>query len=753
MQHWKLLGTSLLSFLLILFAPVQVQSDCGPSGRPSLNSYSFLQPILANPLAAATPYFLDFDVLYSEYGRQINNQIEENLLEWQERYCQYAGVDAIYQLVYKASARDLEELLNSINNKKLPLPISLRSNTFAIYLRNNNCKETVQYLIFAKNCEPFVTTYDAWELRAGNEEAMRSLIQQGKREFMSAKSYYVRLRYAYQLIRMAHYLRDYEQTLALYDFLMPKIDNDPSILEYWIEGHRAGALKATGKRVEASYIYSLIFENSKGKRESALNSFSLRSEEEWKACLLLCKTDKERATIYALRAQAEGSKPLEDMKKIYRLDQNSEHLDVLLIKELKRLEKQLLGLEFNPRKRQNKQFYNVPKPGTGEYIIALQGFVREHNKTTPKKSAALWKLAEGYLELLAGDFYHAERTLAKAAEFKVDDKMAEQIEALRLVAKISAYREVNEKVENEVARIKLDDATYQRFPDFRRFIADKMSWLYEDSGEVGKLFLQQHNLSDLRANPQEEVLDALIEIAQKELPNRFERDLIRKPDGSSMLNDLIDIKATYLMGRGELIAAYEVFKQMDNNLWESYGLFNPFEERLLDCINCKNRDSLTLYSKPQIIQRILDYEYQALANREQGAGYFYRIGLAYYNMSYFGYAWNATDYFRSGSSIRNRQRSASGVVPTWQFDYGNQENFSNRIAKEYFDKVILLTNNRELAASATFMAAKCAQNEYFLNGGERDYKYFDLLKGEYKNTLFYQKAIAECKYFATYALR
>lgn len=753
MQHWKSVVISTMVIFLSLFLPVQVQSDCGPSGQPSLNSYSFLQPILANPLAPGAPYFLDFDVLYSEYGRQITNQIEENILEWQERYCQYAGVDAIYQLVYKAPAYDLRELLNSINNRNLPLPINLRGNTFASYLRTNNCKETVQYLIFAKGCEPFVTQYDAWELRAGNEEAMRSMIEQGKREFMRSKSYYVRLRYAYQLIRLAHYLRDYEQTLELYDFLMPKIDNDPSILEYWIEGHRAGALMATGSRVEASYIYAQIFENSRGKRESALRSFSLKSEEEWRACLLLCETDKERATIYALRAHAEGSKPLDDMKSIYELDPESEHLDVLLIKELKRLEKQLLGLEFNPRKRQNKQFYNIPKPGVGEYIIALQEFVRTHNRTGSKKSAALWKLAEGYLEVLAGDFYAAQRTLDQAAEFKVNEKMAEQIEALRLVAKVAAYRTVDEEVENEIARIKLDDATYQRFPDFKRYIADKMSWLYEDSGELGKLFLQQHNLADLRANPQEEVIDELIAIAKKELPNRFERDLIRKADGSSILNDLIDIKGTYLMGRGELIAAYEVFKEMDSGLWENYGLFNPFEERLIDCINCTNRDSLTLYSKPQIIERILDYEYQALANREQGAGYFYRIGLAHYNMSYFGYAWKATDYFRSGSSIRNRQRSAAGVVPTWQFDYGNSENFSNRIAKEYFEKVIMLTNNQELAASATFMAAKCVQNEYYLNGGDRNYQYFDLLKNDYSNTLFYQKAIAECKYFATYALQ
>lgn len=753
MRIWKLFLSSIFIFFSIMVAPVEVHSDCGPLGTPSLNTYTFLQPFLADPEAPGTPYFLDFDVLYEEYGRQSRNQIVTNVQEWQERFCKVASVDDIYELVYQSSAYDVRELINSVNNKKLPLPVNLRGNAFAAYIKTLGCSETAEYLLFAKQCEPYVVEYDAWELREDNEDNMRLLIEEGKRDFMNTESYYIRLRYAYQLIRLAHYLRDYDLTIELYDYLMPKIDNDPSIIDYWILGHYAGALLAKGNNVEASYLYSLIFENSVGKRESALRSFSLKSEEDWKACLLLCKTDEERATIYALRANAQDSKSLEDMKAIYELDPDSEHLDVLLIKELKRLEKNLLGLEFNPRKRQNRQFYNVPKPGIGQYVIDFQAFVRHHNLQAPTPHEALWKMAEGYLEVLAGDFYAAQKTLAKAAELKMSDRMKEQLAAMQIVAKVAAYPRVNEQVETEVARIKLDDATYHRFPDFKRYIADKMSLLYEESGQVGKLFLQQHNLTDLKVNPQIEVLDSLIALARKDLPNRFERDLIRKEDGTSILNDLIDIKGTYLMSIGELVAALEVFKEMDEMQWEKFGVYNPFEAHLIDCVNCGNRDSLTAYSKPVIIKKIRDLEYQALANRDKGAIYFYQIGLAYYNMSYFGYAWQATDYFRSGSSLKSRQRNAAGVVPTWQFDYGNKENFNTKIAEEYFQKTIQLASNPELAATAAFMAAKCEQDQYYLNGGQQTYQYFGILKDRYSGTNFYKTAIEECRYFAAYSSR
>lgn len=753
MANWKYFLTIKLLLLGLIMKPIPVHSDCGPLSQPRLKTYTFLQPILVNPTAPGAPYFLDYEVLYKEFGRQSKNQVVANVQEWQERFCREASIEDIYELVYKASTYDLRELVNAVNNRRLPLPLNLRENGFAAYIKNIGCVETASYLVFAKECEPFVIERDAWELKVDNKDQMRELIERGRKAFMDTESYYIRLRYAYQLVRLAHYLHDYNLTVELYEYLMPKIDNDPSIIDYWIMGHYAGALLRQGQNVKASYLYALIFENSVGKRESALQSFSLKSEEEWKACLLLCQTDEQRATIYALRANAKNSKPLEDMKAIVALDPDNLHLDVLLIKELKRLEKNLLGLSFNPNKSANQRFYNIPRPGMGQYIIDFQEFVRGYRQGGHSTNEVLWAIAEGYLEVIAGDYYAAEKILAKASKLKMSDKMREQLNAMQMVARIAAYQEVDEEVETEIARMQFDDVTYQRFPDFKRFIADKMSQLYLDSGQEGKLFLQQHSLTDLKVNPQIQILNELIELTNEKRLNRLERAMLRKEDGTSMRNDLLDIKATYLLSRGEMVAALETFREIEESKWKDYGRYNPFEARLIDCIHCGNRDSVNLYTKPALIKQIRELEYKALADREKGAIYFYQIGLAYYNMSYFGYAWKATDYFRSGTSINNQRRSAGGVVPTWQFEYGNRENFNTQIAEEYFRKAIQLAKNKELAATAAFMAAKCEQAQNYVAGEERSYGYFSLLQNDYADTRFYQKAIEECRHFAAYTSR
>ena len=127
-------------------------------------------------------------------------------------------------------------------------------------------------------------------------------------------------RYAYQLIRLAHYANDYQGVLDLFEFLEPKIDDQESIINYWILGHKAGALNALGQNVKAAYLYSVIFQNTPSKRETAYRSFNIKTDEEWKACLLLCENNMERATLYAIRANADQSKAAEEMEQIYELD-------------------------------------------------------------------------------------------------------------------------------------------------------------------------------------------------------------------------------------------------------------------------------------------------------------------------------------------------------------------------------------------------------------------------------------------------
>ena len=67
-----------------------------------------------------------------------------------------------------------------------------------------------------------------------------------------------------------------------------------------------------------------------------------------------------------------------------------------------------------------------------------------------------------------------------------------------------------------------------------------------------------------------------------------------------------------------------------------------------------------------------------------------------------------------------------------------------------------MATDPEVAAKATYYAAKCERNIDYtrgLLGPDRNFNYFRFLKEEYPNTQAYGRAVAECLTFAWYANR
>ncbi len=737
--------------------PVRISGEqCLPDVY-AFQGYSFVHPLIIEPRLPGAALTLDFQELYNRFGRQDRQQADENIEEWRQRFCDIPNLEDIRSVIYGYSIDDYLEISTAMTMKGAVIDPILRQNAFVRYLIRNKCLETIDYLLFAKDCEPYVTRRDdPWskEDKTFRLQQMDQLIDKGLNVFLGIQSHYLRLRYAYQIIRLAHYSGQHQRVLDLWDYLMPKIDHDPSKIEFWILGHKAGALLALGRNVEASYLYARVFLNCPGKRESAYRSFRINTDEEWRQCLLLCQDDQERTTLYAMRAYARDSKALEEMQAIYELDPSSPYLEVLLAREIRKLERQFLGLEFNSHRESNRRYHGVPETGSRSYLIALQGFVRKVNADETAPNKGLWLIGQGYLELLAGDVYAAQRSFLLAREATKDKILLEQIEVFELANRIAGFRQPTPEVEETAAAIMLDEPLFKKYPSFPDFFQDKMQWLYTENNRPGKGFLVGHSFQDLKINPREDLIDDVLALTEQKDFSRYERDLLRKEDNVRLRKELIAMKTTMLFAKGELAAALEEFKKIDPTEWDDYGLFNPFIERYTECINCRLKDTSSLLNRGQIIEKLLDLEYQAQASREEGARYWYQLGLGYYNMSYFGYAWKVKDNFRSGISLK-RPKSASDpdVVLDNRFPLGNRENFDCSKALEYFELARKLSTDKELAAKAAFMAARCEQNQYFTGRSPRTYVYFDLLKRNYSDTPFYQFVVQECKYFKAYAAR
>ncbi|MFK7936820.1 MAG: hypothetical protein AB8G22_25125 [Saprospiraceae bacterium] len=752
--------------LILTFFPNRSTEGCGWS--EDTGGYSFINPLLVNHAAPYAAYFLDFEELDNLMGEKKDIQPISNIDEWYDRFCEVPIKEDIRKLIYTSPRQDFELLKSAARSESIPLPTRLNKNSFARHLESHKCLETIDYLIFAKTCEPHVTNNGSnWETPQRDVATMTKLIKRGIKEFKDTKSHYIRLRYAYQLVRLAHYSKQYEETLRLYDWTIPKMDNDPSLIEWWMLGHKAGALQGLGRNVEAAYHYAQIFQHAPSKRQSAFRSFSIETDAEWAACLNLCQNDHERATLFAMRASAHRSQILEEVEKIYDLDPTNENLELLIIAEIKRREEELLGRGFsNEYVRHDRRHYQRPNPAAGRQIIELQKFARKLREEEKTNDTEFWHLAEGYLEFLAGDFYAADRTFKLVSERVENDTINEQLQAFRLALSIAAWEHADDDTETKAVAIMRSSDEYDKYRDFPDYLHDKMAQLYRADGQVGKAFLCHYPLDFLRGNPQEAIVNDLMQIYNQAEPSRFEQFLLQEDDHEAARNTILDIRGTMYLQNYQLEAALEIYKDMEPSSWDQYCQTNPFREHINDCVNCNLQDTVA-YNRKEIIERILEMEYSARAELERAALYYYRIGNAFYNMTYFGHAWRGLDYFRSGASYNSwNLNDQDGVFNSSGFPYGNKEIMDVARALSYFERVKYLTTNRELLARATFAAAKCEQKQYFMSDAFRrpDYsfipeptpaffRYHQEFLDEFSDTQYYLDVIQECKYFNLYAVR
>ncbi|MEM6321821.1 MAG: hypothetical protein AAF960_29440 [Bacteroidota bacterium] len=748
--------------LLLVFLPAKISKGCGPY-EPTFSGYSFLNPNIIDLNTSKAPYFAGFKKVFDRIKPTEDIQETDNIAEWRSRFCDVPRIEDLTYIIYKASLTEMRRLKTTIQQKEGQLRGLLATNTFARHLQQNKCLEAVDYLIFAKRCEPHVIAQNTWQAPERDTVAMQFLIKDGRKAFKKTKSHYFRLRYAYQLIRLAHYKKDYQQALDLYEDLLPKTDNEPSIIESWIEGHRAGALMGLGRNVEAAYLYSRIFDTTPSKRQSAYRSFTIRSDAEWNACLKLCQSDAERAMLYALRASDPKSQVAEEMEKIYELNPQNEQLAQLLVREIQYLEKDLLGLDYQANKMKQRRQQRTQQAGRS--LVNLLQLVIRVNDENQVANPDLWRIAEGYLELLGGDYYAARKTLTNLKSSIADEVLQEQLEALIMVANIDGLEEVNTDMEDLIVEYERSDL-FGKYPDFRRFIKDKLTDLYAENGFRGKAFLEEFTLKQLKYNPQLEIIEELIAICKKPNRSKLENEMVLKADGLTTIeSDLWDLKGTYFLGQMQLESALEAYRQIPRKDRDDYGEFNPFREAFTDCINCRVIDTAG-YNKTEILEQILELEYKAKADMENGAAYYYQIGNALYNMTYFGYAWNVADYYRSGATWNKLTRDKD-VFYYSNAPFGNRETLNCSLPLYYFDKAFRLANSNELSARAAFMAAKCQQNLFFTQPGA-EYKvnrnqipyvpdayrqYFKIIKDYYKETEFYESVIEECLYFERYAAR
>ena len=768
--YWTFL---LLLLLFTSFTPYDPPAPCMPRSQP-FYGYSFFDADFVDASAAYAPFFLRFGDYYDRNYLPAEIQKKENCEEWCERFCSKASWEEAAAVIYESDAYDIAQLHVAAGDptRRTSLPIRFEDNDFAYVVAYNGCVEVTRYLTFAKRCEEHVVSRgDKWNSADRNTSVMMDLIREGKERFEDTQSHFVRMRYAYQIVRLAHYAGAWQMTLDLYNELMPKVDRKKrSVIFYWTLGHVAGAMQQLGKYPEAAYRYSLIFRNCPSKRSQAYRSFKIRNDEDWQKALRLCNSDAEKSTLYILRAGGSHTWAVADMEAIYDLDPRNPQLELLLVSDVQELEKIYLRSSVTDQKN-GRAVGNIKRAAAAKHLLDLQKFsrrvIREEQAPNPK----IWRAVDGYLELLANDRYAAAKTwdrleLDLKEGTKQDKNIFLQLEIWRCLLEVMNLDTTASDTVDHLAYKVRSLSAFNQNPYFEPFLQEWLARGYAENNRPGKAMIVAYGPQAVRYNPRLEVIEDLLRLANTNDPILLEKAMKLDTNPDRIKAYFLETKGVYFLGLGEPEAAAAVMSQISMGEQALMTQYVPFANRFGEKID---RDSPreSAFNRLQIVEQLIEYEQQAKAAEALRdtieAQLWLRLGDFWYNTSYFGYEWEVRDFSRDG---RNQLRLAQGpVFPLEGAPDGNKENLDLSLALEYYEKAYRAARTQEMKARSAFMAARCQQKQWFCTpdcnyrpGSQlipvlpADYMiYYDVLISKHSKTRYFDIVVKECKWLEAYA--
>lgn len=782
-MNWKHFITACISTVIVLI-PQNIIS-CGAEVDPYDYYTSFFHQTLPEVNGYKPFYYTGYNFFYDPNEPfSVADMLAE---EWAAYCAAPVKVADAKKLVNKFALKDLNNLYYHLEkNQPLKIPDSVKQNSMTGYFMQTKDLEALGYILYAKQVEPYVIGGEGdWKAPERDSVKMAKLIKNGQQLYTVAKKDFFKQKYAYQVLRLAHYSGRYTDVINWYDEYAAKITTN-SVLHPLCLALKAGALFHNGQQKEAAYLFSKVFAASTAKRVSNYLGFrwAVDSKADKKDYLDMCKNDKEKASMLALFTLGSTNNDLDNLKEIYRLNPANEELEVLVVREINKLEEKY----FTPAlQKQNggSAFYFTWTQSDADSIIndagkevqALSTFLHEAAGSGSVKNAGLIEIAAGYASYMIRDYANAKKYLAAAEKMQLTKKLKDQWALTNLLITISekdkidgAFEEqilpslkwVEERVKNE----KPVEVEYWQLQQWRSIYRNLMSEIiakrYHEQGDLGKETLaigaadwivsgSLNGINFLRNNLMSPDVEKLYALLNGKQPNKFESYLFTH--NSVTKKEVIDFAGTSYLREGDYANAIAWF----NRAADKNGINkNPFADLLYD-----REERLPAEKNFRITKLAFTQEMQKLQQQTKqpalAAKAYYKMALGMYNISYYGHTWELVQYDRSGSDGYYIPEKATGF---------QKEYYGVFKAHDFFEKAMKASTDKNFKARCLFMMAKCAQKQirrpqyedyasnydkmeadediYFKNFKAN--KYFPQFVKDYSNTAFYKEAFSRCSY-------
>lgn len=707
----------ILSFILIFNIAL---FSCATSWDENDKSFLFLEK--REQAFSNTPKNLKHPSVYNELKYKYEKKSkEQNLKEWQKHLKTSIDIKIIEQIVYK------RENLELIKNQ-----------------------EILEYLNFVQKQEQHVINhyYSKKQVKIKKEVLIKNALE----KINTVKSSWLKLRYFYLGLRLAHYSK--LNSIEIYDKYKYLLDIvDKTIVKDWIHAIYAGAL-IQNKNVELGvYEFSKLFDKSKINWYLSYYNFNyIKTDKQWTKLLSLAKTSDEKTKLYAIRALNKNSNKIEELKNIYKIDKNSKWFDFVLYKALLNSQHYFDTFDIYVRNFQTKEFIKYLKEIKKDdmYMINLSlAYFNLYEKNLNEAFIIGKKLDEDYPnnhEIETLNYIIYLNSLEKV-DLKTEDIIYEKLE------KVTTTCKDHSSAIHDYTFVILEKLYKKQNNKFKEFLSQKVNYLNESSFTLDllnqfKTFIQTKSKSKI----------------EKHFKNKFlEQNKIKLNNKTfSLAHSLLSTKTALLINNLNFKEAREI----ESEYLDKYIKFNPFNSFIKGNNRSGNKNTYTIR---KFLDKILLIEKELKKNPNSVMdNYLYASAL--FNLSYFGNSNNITTIYRSNYSFVNKKIELLKINKSIRF----------------YEKALKYAKNKEFKAKITYMLAKSelslfdinfakknsyynpsfqdsynasrkwgyTKNKIYLEYIDNNYgKYFDKLKKDYKNTKYYEEVIKECANLRIYQKR
>lgn len=688
----------------------------------------------------------------------------DNLDAWYTYFGKKATLLELAQLVYKVPLDDLLAIKKGGSGKSL----SLENSTVVPIWKKGKKIEALDYLIYAKRCQKPADYESSWYYeRDIDQENFEKLIDDGLVLMDQTRSKEIKLRLAYQLVRMAHYSGKFELAVELFEKYL-KGHKSGHVIYYYALEQLGGVFRKLGRPGEAAYTFSRVFALCPSRREVALRSYQFSTnwpdDHAYDHALKRCKNDQERADLYLIHSIRERSFIPELLPELYKIEPTHPMILGLMYSDLERLEGEYLDKGAFPSERTD--------PIVMDERLKFIRLVIEDGERTDIEH---FKYMEAYLRFMMNDWKGSEQALSKVENTEV---MRRHISSLYLLLQLAQLEQVTSKEEEHFLKMYNNLGGNASNGEIKTFWLRQFKRLYEKQDMDAKAFLCFNGTRDFINAFSPHLMRKVLNYLNQPDHSDFDRMLIGDLDKQKAY--LYECLGTYYFRKDRLDSAKFYYKQVNvaygmgtDDFWFQPSTGYPkdlFYSRSDDWEDGVDRLSIideTKYQKSPLVKtfknrlEVVEHieflkKYAIDARGEEKATTYYLLGNLWYNMSGEGYYRRVLNYgagwYAQYESGESSEYYYYGYHYGEQFEYDEMYYNDNSRAYDYYLLTEKHTQDDEMKAKAAFGQAKCQgpRIDPYGNVDVIDVRGFEKLQNLYRNTSYYQEVIAECGYFEMY---